>query len=668
MSECKMSRPRVVALVGPYLSGKTSLLENILHMTGTSPREANGMRVFGDDSPEAKALGMGVDLNVATTLYLNDSYVFIDCPGSIEFAQEARNAIHIADVAIVVVEADAERIIALSPILHELEAEGIPHLVFINKIDRTNAHIRDVAEALELVSALPVVLRHMPIREGDVITGFVDLAANQAYEYKHKTGSNLIEMPATLTEQVGDERYNMMEKVADFHDDLMDELINEIYPTSDDVFKDLADDMRTGRIMPVLMGSAQNGFGLKRLMKALRHEMPDFSATLERLKAEPRDDNTGYVFKTRYQQHMGKLSFVRLLSGHLSEGDIICGQRLSAMMRLSGMELSRTTIAAPGEIIVLGRMENLHTGDCIGDAGVGGVQNLKPVFAQTIIVDDRKMETRLMDALNKLIDEDPSYELERREDTDELILWGQGEMHLRAARARLEEKYGVEVIMVSPNVPYKETIRSSASRHTRFKKQTGGHGQFGDVVIEVRPRDAGSGFDFADNISGGAIPKQYIPSVEAGVKEYLHQGPLGFPVVDVAVTLIDGAYHNVDSSNMAFRTAGRIAMSEAMPDCSPVLLEPIEKVEILAPANYTAKINSLIASRRGHILGFDIRPGWPGWDKVEAHLPQSEMQDLIIELRSLTLGAGTFNHDFHHLHELSGGLRDKVLKRQEFPI
>ena len=663
MSQSIVSCPRVVALVGPYLSGKTSLLENILHMTGASRSASNGERVFGDDSPEAKSLGMGVEINTASTHFLNDCYVFLDCPGSIEFAQEARNAIHAADVAVVVVEADPERIIALSPILHELESEGIPHLVFVNKIDRANVHVRDVAAALEEVSALPVVLRHLPIREGDDITGFVDLAANRAYRYQLRRGASLIEMPASLSEQITSERFNLMETIADFHDDLMEELLEEINPSPEEVFQDLADDMRSSRIMPVLMGSATNGFGLRRLMKALRHEMPDFNDTLARLHAEPRDDNTGYVFKTRYQQHMGKMSYVRLLSGQLSEGDMIGGQRLTSMMRLAGKDLARTSIAAPGEIIVLGRMESLHTGDCIGDVGVECAEALKPVYAKALVVDDRRMEARLSEALHKLIDEDPSYALEHRLETGELILWGQGEMHLRAARARLEEKYSVEVEMESPHVPYKETIRKSTTRHTRFKKQTGGHGQFGDVVIEVRPRGPGEGFDFGNTISGGAIPKQYIPSVEAGVKEYLQRGPLGFPVVDVAVTLKDGSYHNVDSSDMAFKTAGRMAMSEAMPDCVPVLLEPIEKVEVMAPANFTARINSLIASRRGQILGFDARPGWPGWDKVEAHIPQSEMEDLIIELRSLTLGSGTFTHDFHHLTELTGGLRDRVLKK-----
>ena len=242
-----------------------------------------------------------------------------------------------------------------------------------------------------------------------------------------------------------------------------------------------------------------------------------------------------------------------------------------------------------------------------------------------------------------------------------MLLHGQGDMHLKVAFDRLKHKYGLNMESSNPKVPYKEAIRKPITQRGRHKKQTGGHGQFGDVVLDIKPLPRGSGFNFESKVVGGVVPRQYIPAVEAGVKEFLGHGPLGFPVVDVAVTLTDGSYHSVDSSELAFKTAARIAMSEGMPQCNPVLLEPILHVKIHMPSEYTSKVNSVITGRRGQILGFDARERWPGWDTVEAHMPQAEIHDLIIELRSLSLGVGTYTAEYDRLQELTGQLANRVL-------
>lgn len=654
--------PRVVALVGPYSSGKTTLLENILYMTNTTRRRANGERVFGDDSIEAKSLSMGVDTNIASSVYLGDRYVFLDCPGSIELLQETRFAVHAADVAVVVVDPEPDKIQSLGPLLHELEAEGIPHLLFINKIDHSNVHIRDIARALDTVSRLPSILRHVPIREKGEIIGFVDLASRRAYSYGIDGSREITETASSHIEQLSDERFHMMERLADFHDDLMEELLEDIDPQAEEIFSDLAKDLREGRIMSVLMGSASKSFGLRRLMKALRHEMPGFELAATRMLREATSKPAAYILKTKYPPHMGKLSYARVLSGGVADGTMTSGTKISGLFGINGTELKKASTAEVGDIVAIPRLEGITTGETIGVPDAPRPARLHPVYAQAITVHDRKDEAKLSDALSRLVEEDPSFEIEHSEDTGQLLLWGQGEIHMRTAMARLSEKYGVGVTFSFPRVPYKETIRRSKVQHTRYKKQSGGHGQFGDVVIEVRPKGLGQGFDFCEKIHGGSIPKQYIPSVEAGVKEYLKQGPLGFPVVDVSVTLQDGQYHNVDSSDMAFKTAGRMAMADALPGCEPVLLEPIEHVRVMAPSNYMAKINGMITSRRGQIMGFDARDGWPGWDQVEAQMPASEIQDLIIELRSVTQGTGTFEHEFDHLNELSGRLKDQVLE------
>jgi len=656
--------PRVVALVGPYSSGKTTLLENILFHTNITRRRANGERVFGDDSIEAKTLSMGVDLNLASVQYLGDDYIFLDCPGSVEFAQESRNAVHAADVAVVVVEPEPVKIQALSPLLHDLEASGIPHMLFINKIDHSEVHIRDLAEAIDRVSALPAVLRHVPLRDGEQITGFVDLAAKRAYHYKDDGNSALVDMPESLADQIADDRFQMMEKLADFHDDLMEELLENVDPSSAEVFQDLGEDMQKGRIMPVMMGCAAQSFGIRRLLKALRHEMPGLDFVAARMKLEAAGETGVYILKTRHLPHMGKLSIGRVIEGELRDGQLLDETRISGLFSIEGTRLKKTSAAKTGDIVAIARLEGVATGEMLGCGAVPSISTTQPVFCVAVEVADRKDEAKLSGALTKLQEEDPSYQVKFCADTGDLQLWGQGEIHLRAAKIRLCEKYGVHVAFVVPHVPYKETIRRSKTQHTRYKKQSGGHGQFGDVVIEIKPRAIGSGFDFKDKVTGGAIPKQYISSVEAGVKDYLKRGPLGFPVVDVTVMLHDGKHHAVDSSDMAFKTAGRKAMAEAMPDCDPVLLEPIDEVHVVAPSTYMAKINGMISARRGQILGFDTREGWPGWDRIDAQIPAAEMKDLIVELRSLTQGTGTFSRQFDHLTELDGRLKEKVLRNR----
>jgi elongation factor G len=326
--------------------------------------------------------------------------------------------------------------------------------------------------------------------------------------------------------------------------------------------------------------------------------------------------------------------------------------------------------AVAGDTIGLGRLDKILTGETItaeksGIVQVAPLEKPLPVYGIAISLKDRKDEVKLSAALGKLTEEDPALRLEHVADTHQMVLWGQGEMHLRVALERLKRKYAVDAELKKRQIPYKETIRKSTEIHARHKKQSGGHGQFGDVKVRIGPLGRGEGFRFDEKIHGGVVPKQFIPSVEIGVTDYLSRGPLGFPVVDVAVTLFDGSYHSVDSSDMAFRQAGRLAMSEGMPKCDPVLLEPIMAVEIAVPSEATARVNAIISQRRGQILGFDARSGWPGWDVVEAHLPESEMQDLIVELRSATAGVGTYTARFDHLSELTGRLADQVLAQHK---
>ncbi len=662
---------RCIALVGPYLSGKTTLLEAILARTGAIPRQGTiaARSTVGDANPEAREHGMSVSLNAADVTFLGDTFTFVDCPGSVEFQLEGGHALAACDAAVVVCEPDPRRVPALQLILKQLEDRGIPHFLFLNKIDTFTTHVREIIPVLQPASARPLVLRQIPIWENGIATGFVDLASERAYVYREHAPSEVIELPQSVAEREKEARFHMLEQLADYDDELMEQLLSDLPPPKDKVFDDLAVELRDGLICPVLLGSAENGNGILRLLKALRHEVPFVATTARRLKIE-NARSSAYVMKTLHTAHGGKLSLVRVLTGEFGEGTVVMGpdgeDRCAGVLALKGEEPVKRGTAKAGDTVALARLEKAHTGQTItaekaGVVQVRGPDKPEPVFGTGLVLKDRKDEVKLSAAMAKLIEEDPSLTFVHEQDTHQVLLLGQGEMHLRVAVERLARKFALAVDRKRRLVAYKETIRTGTTIHARHKKQSGGHGQFGDVTLDIQPRERGAGFEFKETITGGVVPRQFIPSVEIGVKDYLQHGPLGFPVVDVSVTLTEGSYHSVDSSDMAFRQAGRLAMSEGMPKCNPVLLEPVMKVEIAVPQDATARITGLIPQRRGHILRFDARDGWPGWDTVEAHIPASEMEDLIIELRSATSGVGTYTAGFDHLAELTGKLAEQVL-------
>jgi len=662
---------RCIALVGPYLSGKTTLLEAILARTGVIKRQGSvaAKNTAGDASEEARHHGMSVELNAATVDFLDDTFTFLDCPGSIEFQADATNVLTACDAAVVVCEPDEKKVPALQLILKQLEDQGIPHLLFLNKIDKAETRVRDILPMLQPASGVPLVLRQVPIWEKDIVTGFIDLALERAHVYREHAPSEVIDIPDALTEREQEARFSMLEQLADYDDELMEQLLEDVPPPRDKVFDDLAKDLREGLICPVLLGSAENGNGILRLLKALRHEAPFVETTAARIGAEDAA-SCAYVMKTFNTAHAGKLSLCRVLAGSFADGASVYGgkdeERIAGVFSLLGHEPVKRGPAIAGDTVAFGRLESVATGDTLSEDKSATLKIVpgdvaEPVFGLAVEAREKKDDVKLSAGLAKIIEDDPSLSITHDQDMGQMVLWGQGEMHLRVALERLTRKYGVGAVTLPRQIPYKETIRKSTEIRGRHKKQSGGHGQFGDVVVTIKPLPRGEGFAFSETITGGVVPKNYIPSVEHGVRDYLHAGPLGFPVVDVAVCLIDGSYHSVDSSDMAFRQAGRLAMAEGMPQCQPVLLEPIMAVEIAVPSDATARINSIVSSHRGQILGFDARPGWAGWDVVQAHIPEAEIQNLIVELRSATSGVGTFQAKLDHLAELVGKAADLVL-------
>jgi len=662
--------PRCAVLVGPYKSGKTTLLESLLFSAGALSRRgsvADGNTV-GDRSAEAEAHAMTVEPNVAHCTYLDEPWSLIDCPGSVELLQDSLNALMAADLAIVVAEPDPERAATLAPLFRVIDRFEIPHVLFINKMDKSSWRVRDILEGLQAVSSRPLLLRQVPIREGEAVTGFVDLVSERAYRYVEGKPSDLIQMPETVKEREGEARQEMLEALADFDDALLEQLLEDKVPATDDVYGLATDALQHDRVVPVFLGAAEHMNGVGRLWKALRHETPTAAQTAERLKIPTGNGFAATVVKTAHQAHLGKLNLARLWQGGIANGASLAGERLAGLYRLMGAETQKLEAAGAGDLVALQRLESVSTGDFLtadGRGDGGGMlwpEPMTPAYSLALEPEKRQDDVKLMASIAKLSEEDPSLSVEQNADTHQLLLWGQGEIHLKLAIERLKNKFNIAVRTEPPRTAYKETIRQGTAQHARFKRQSGGHGQFADVKVEIKPLPRGQGFGFIDKIVGGAIPKNYIPSVETGIKEYMHRGPLGFPVVDLEVTLFDGQFHSVDSSDQAFKTAGRMAMAEAMPKCQPVLLEPIYAVAISVPSEATAKVHGLISSRRGQILGFEAKEGWDGWDEVACYLPQAELHDLVVELRSLTQGVGTLTFAFDHLQEVTGKLADRVIE------
>jgi elongation factor G len=665
--------PRCIALVGPFQSGKTTLLEAILGRTGAVQRQGTvdaGTSV-GDASKEARHHRMSVEISVATTSFMGESYTFVDCPGSIEFIHDMRAVLPAVDAAVVVCEADEKKIPQLQLILRELEDLKIPRILFLNKIDKADKRVRDTLKLLQPASRVPLLLRQIPIWSEEIITGFTDLALERAFVYKEHAPSEVIELAGDDLDREKEARFQMLETLADHDDELMEQLLEDIPPPRDKIFDDLAKELRERQVCPVLLGVAARTNGVLRLMKALRHEAPDIAETAKRLGVKSNGEAVAYVMKSLNTTHGGKMSVARVLAGQVGDGVTLSSPereagRISGVFKLMGQQNEKRGPATAGETVALGKLDHAKTGDTLSSgkqphAPLAGAQPYAPVLAIAVAAKERKDDVKLGQALAKLLEEDPSISVVHNPEAQEVIVWGQGEMHLRVATERLSDRFGVAIGTRPPTVGYRETIKKGIVQRGRHKKQSGGHGQFGDVVLDIKPVPRGTGFSFAEKITGGVVPRNYIPSVEEGVIDALKHGPLGFPVVDVTVSLIDGSYHTVDSSDMAFRIAGRIGIVEALPQCQPVLLEPIHAVEIVCPSEATAKINAIMSGRRGQILGFDTREGWDGWDVVRAMLPETEIGNLIVEVRSATAGVGTFTFKFDHMAELTGRTADQIV-------
>lgn len=641
------AKPRSIALVGPSGSGKSTLFDGLMAAAGTPVRRG------GDHARTATT-----ELRLGHCAFMGDRWSILDCPGSVEFGYETACALMVVDLAVVVCEPAPERAATFAPLMKMLEDQGVPHLVFINKIDTLSGQIRDTLAAIQPYARHPLLLRQVPILEGDIVTGYIDLVHERAYRYRFGQPSELIPMPSRMLEREREARAGLLEILADHDDAILEKILDDIPLALGEIYPQLHKDQASGAIVEVLLGAAARENGIQRLWKALRHDVPHAIETAARRGIGAGEQPLFQIFKTQYRPHTGKLSYARVWRGALHEGAALNGTRISGIHLMADGEPIKVAEADAGELVALGRLDAAPTGATLG--GGSSVKPLAfrepptPVFAVAIASKERKDDVKLSGALHKLAEEDASLIIVTDAETGETLLRGQGEAHLNQAIGRVSKLYNLDIVTNRPSIAYKETIRRSVYEHSRLKRQTGGHGQFADVKLEIQPRAPGEGFLFIDRTVGGSVPKQYVPAVREAAEEAMQKGPLGHPVVDVMVILVDGGFHSVDSSDMAFRNATRAGVAEGLAKAEPVLLEPIDHVTVSVPNEFTATAQRLLTGRRGQILGFAARQGWPGWDDVAALAPAAELQDFIMELRSQTMGLGSFRHHFDHLAESRG--------------
>jgi len=637
-----ISRRRNLAVVGLHHAGKTTLTEAILHHCGAIPRRgsvADGTTTT-DYEPECIGHAQSTCVGFAHTACGEIDLVLIDAPGFVDFLEESKIALLAADAAVVVIDADPNHIAQTRALIDFLESRRMPHLFFVNKMDRPGANAAATLDALVAAYGIHVIAEQVPVGEGEAFSGVVDLVA-----------------PAK-DDNLAAARGKLLEALGDFDDHLLEELLEGVEPPLEEVRKDLHDEYARDQIVPVLYGSAARGIGISELIAAIAEQFPS-PADVERsdaegrpIEAKPGGPVVAQVCKTVIHPQSGKLSVVRIFSGTLTTESVLTDtsrpgvqSRPGGIYRLQGKKQETVTSAGPGEIVALSRLDAVQTLDTLTTGGVKTIMPVidlpEPVFAVAISPKERLDEAKLSAMLARLIDEDPALRLMRAEFTNELELCGSGEVHLAVAAERLQRKYNVAVQTKEPQIAYRETISNGTEAHARYKHQTGGHGQFGEVRLRIEPRERGHGVSFDEKVVGGAVPRQFFPAVEKGVREALMRGPNGFPVTDLHVTLYDGSFHAVDSSEASFKTAASMAIRDALPKCGVTVLEPISAIEVLVPETFASATVSQLTAKRGIVQSFGPTENAAVY-RVAALVPQAELGRYITELRTATQGLGSF--------------------------
>uniref|UniRef100_UPI003B5235CE elongation factor G n=1 Tax=Roseovarius indicus TaxID=540747 RepID=UPI003B5235CE len=627
---------RVFTVLGPSQSGKSTLVEGLI----------------GLEEQRAQVLDIPGVAKVSQFGFMGDDWTAVDIAGGAENLSTAGPALAGSDAAVLCVGADPEAAVLAAPYFRLIEEAGVPCFLFVNRVDAAAGRMSEVIASLQVYCRHGIALRQVPIREDGQIVGAVDLISERAWQYREGEPSALVEIPDSVASREQEAREHLLEALADFDDGLMEQLIEDRQPLTEDVYHTATSVLQHHDLVPALMGSAEHRNGMLRLMKSLRHEAPGVEVARERLSEGAEPVAVGLL--ADHVKHLGKTVMVRALGEGVGNGKPLGGKAVGSITGLDAK--SPLPELAPGDVGLTMKSDHLKAGEVYGaDAAhplPDWAQAHEPGYRRLIEPAHERDEARLSSALERLSEIDTGIRVEQDAQSGHAVLCGQGPQHFRRLASKLSDGFGIEVTEHHVPPAYRETIRKPVTCHHRHRKQSGGAGQFADVVIDVKPLARGSGESFDEVVKGGAVPRNYIPAVEAGVRDALTEGPNGFPVVDVSVTLTDGKHHSVDSSDFAFRTAGKNAMKEAMAESGATVLEPIAQVLIHVPSVYAGGLVPTISGMKGQVMGFEGHPTAAGWDVFRAMLPMTALDELTHTLASAARGTAWFTAEFDHYTEV----------------
>ncbi|HMO06179.1 MAG TPA: elongation factor G [Paracoccaceae bacterium] len=637
---------RCVLVLGPSQAGKSTLVAGLAALDG-----------------KAEATEVADHLTLTRFSFMGDRWCAVELAGGADGAGLAGPALMAADIAVLVVPPDPDAAVLSAPYLRAIEASGTPCAIFVNRMDAPAGRVRDIVAALQGWSGHAIVLRQVPMREGDRVVGAVDLISERAWRYREGQTSTLVEIPRDLRDREAEARTALLEHMSDFDEGLLEELIEDSAPASDALFAIAARELAETVLVPVFLGAAAHRNGMQRLMKALRHETPAVDRLAQRLGQDGAVP-AAVAFHARMRKHLGKVSFLRALVPGLATGQRLGGGNIGGLAGIGGGAAPDPVEA--GDVLVAVKSDHLGVGQALmPDAPLprpAWADPPAPMLSRMIAPASDRDDVRLSSALARLSETDPALRVGAAEEGGQPVLHVQGPMHLRRVLAQLADDFGLTVTDAPVGASYREAILSRVDHAYRHRKQTGGAGQFADVALTVAPRGRGEGFAFDETVKGGAVPRNYFDAVEAGARDALARGPLGFPVVDVGVTLTDGKHHAVDSSDHAFRTAARQGVKEALEKAGPVLLQPVQRIEVSLPSVFSGALIPLFATLKGQVIGFDADPAQRGWDVFRALLPEAALEDLHRALGAATQGTARFGAAFDHYEELYGREADTISK------
>ncbi len=690
MANFDVNKIRNVAVIAHGGAGKTSLAEALLFASGSIDRlgSVDSGTSTTDFEPEEIARKITISSSLSFCNWNGYRINLIDTPGFINFIEDTRGCLKAADGAVVIVSAISGVKAETEKIWKYACEYEIPRIVFVNKMDKENANFSMALAELEKSFDTEAVPLQIPIGSGETFSGIVDVVTMKAMSFKGMKGTEA-EIPEGLLEEAERYRKKLVEKIAESDDALLERYLEGGELTGDEIVKGIREGSLTRKFIPVVCGSATKTIGIPQLLDTLvlclpspsemarispvKGKNPKDGKDVER-KVDEKEPFSAYVFKTIADPYAGKLSLFRVYSGILkadsSALNTVTGtkERIGQVFYLLGKKQVPAQLLGPGEIGVVAKLKDTNTGDTLSDdshpAVFEKVKFAEPIISYAIAPKSKGDEEKVSTGLQRILEEDPTLKFHRDEETKEMLLSGMGQVHLEVALERLKRKFGVEVLMKTPKIPYRETIKTAAKAQGRYKKQSGGRGQYGDCWLAIEPLSKGGGFEFVDKIVGGVIPQQYRPAVEKGVVETMKEGIIaGYPVIDMRVTLYDGSYHSVDSSEMAFKIAGSMALKKAFMEARPILLEPIMKVEVTTPDDTLGGVIGDLNSKRGKVQGVEPQAG--GNQKITALVPMGEMLTYANQLQSLTSGRGLYSMEFSHYEEVPGHIAQKIVAEKE---